>query len=268
MNGPPSSPQPTAGRRILGGKELLTQQQRVKKQKQGEDQEEMPLSDEDDYTREESDQATVDGGDTVPPLLRDTPPATPTRGRRRTASFSQQGPGRVQRSRRSASSSWGSSLGATSTAAKKGAAGSVREGPYDSFSNSPVSPVAVRNLDDRFGRCEPSKQQSKYFTEDQMSTADSALNLMNQARGRGQRFRHRGSGLGPTGTPHRPNKRPPAGQEANENDRGAWDRVETGRNNSYGIFSQTKRRRNGIDKAAERAKANVAAGLRNLGNTW
>ena len=173
----------------------------------------------------------------------------------------------------------------------------VREAPYDNLEeDSPDSPVAVRNLDDRFGRCrEPpshdlcdtddeedtnpyrrpkesldhyrgrmeNDHKSKYFGGEAMSEADSALNPMIGGRGRGRtphkRLRKAGESFAYDRTPPRRNNR--LGHS------GAMGR---GSENQHGFFGRNSGRRNapGIDRAAERAKNNVATGLRNLGNTW
>ena len=205
------------------------------------------------------------------------------------------------RSRSTGTSSWGSSL------TKKGGS-VVREAPYDNLEEaSPDSPVAVRNLDDRFGRCrEPPSQdlcdtddeedtnpyrrpneardhyrgrmendrKSKYFGKEAISVADSALNPMMGGRGRGRtphkRLRKAGESFAYDRTPSRRNNRLSHSGYAGNTNRDRWSPMGRGSNNQQGVFGRNSGRRNasGIDRAAERAKNNVAAGLRNLGNTW
>ena len=114
------------------------------------------------------------------------------------------------------------------------------------------------------------EQQSRYFNDQQMSTADSALLLsgpMSGGLGRG-RQRHHGHStrarLGRHGGT--PQQRARRGQDGHS-DRVAWERIESDRKRHAGDFF-SKRGRNGFDRAAERAKENVGYGLRNLGNTW
>ena len=174
-------------------------------------------------------------------------------------------------------------------------------------SNSPPETVAVRNLDDRFGRCrEPPSQdlcdtddegntnpyrrpnesrdhyrgrmendrKSKYFGGEAMSEADSALNPMVAGRGRGRtpykRLRKTGESPAYDRTPPRRNNRLGHSGYVDNTNRDRWSDMGRGSENQHGFFGRNSGRRNasGIDRAAERAKNNVATGLRNLGNTW
>jgi len=215
---------------------------------------------------------------------------------------------------RRSTGTWGASL------AKKGN-GIVREGPYDNLEDAPPdSPVAVRNLDDRFGRCEPpmpptddglcdtddedahrsnkrnsnnpyrlpnesnryrermeNDRQSRYFRGEGRSTADSALdfpsNPMLGGRGRGrnqpnERMTRGRKDSEDERTPRHHDKRARFGYE-NRGGRSAWRSINPYSENRNDASGRSNRRRNGsgIDRAAERAKNNVATGLRNLGNT-
>ena len=318
------------GRRTLGGKELLAQRARA-----GDDSD-------DEYVRAsrmaagkeggDDDSITTACGDGTAPLSSPsdarktyaifntkggaalTMPSTPTKTHSardpstpssNVAAIMPGSGGRAPSRSRSRSStgtpSWGASL------AKKGGS-VVREAPYDNLEeDSPDSPVAVRNLDDRFGRCrEPPSQdlcdtddeedtnpyrrpneardhyrgrlendrKSKYFGKEAMSVADSALNPMMGGRGRGQtphkRLRKAGESFACDRTPPRRNNRLSHSGYAGNTNRDRWSPMGRGSNNQQGFFGRNSGRRNasGIDRAAERAKNNVATGLRNLGNTW
>lgn len=136
------------------------------------------------------------------------------------------------------------------------------------LANNPYYPPGSRTHNrDRL----ENEQQSRYFNDHQMSTADSALlprGPMRGGLGRGRRLLRHGHSMRATrlgrheGTPYQ--QRALCGQD-DYSDRNSWDRINSDRKGRSDFFNKRGR---GIDRAAERAKDNVATGLRNLGNTW
>ena len=120
------------------------------------------------------------------------------------------------------------------------------------------------------------EQQSRYFNDHQMSTADSALlprGPMRGGLGRGRRLqRHQGHSMRARGpgrhgdTPYQQRARRGQDYYSGRNSSDRTNSYSDRKKPSWDFFN--RRGRNGFDRAAERAKNNVATGLRNLGNTW